>query len=117
MAVETIDESAAAAGHQDPHHHADRRGLAGTVGSQESEHLAAADPERQGMHGGEVAIGTRELLEFDHAPQCMLPRRRGSMDNKNEMAPWQHADLPSPPRPRGLSWIGVCGPGVIVLGV
>ena len=39
------------------------------------------------------------------------------MHNNNEMAPWQHADLPEPPRPRGLSWIGVCGPGVIVLGV
>jgi len=34
-----------------------------------------------------------------------------------ELAPWTRADLPEPPRPRGLSWIGVCGPGVIVLGV
>jgi hypothetical protein len=39
------------------------------------------------------------------------------MNNKNELAPWQKADLPEPPRPRGLSWIGVCGPGVIVLGI
>jgi hypothetical protein len=37
--------------------------------------------------------------------------------DKNELAPWEKADLPEPPRPRGLSWIGVCGPGVIVLGV
>jgi hypothetical protein len=34
-----------------------------------------------------------------------------------ELAPWKRADLPDPPVPRGLSWIGVCGPGVIVLGV
>jgi hypothetical protein len=34
-----------------------------------------------------------------------------------ELAPWKSADLPEPPRPRGLSWIGVCGPGVIVLGM
>ena len=34
-----------------------------------------------------------------------------------ELAPWTRADLPEPPKPRGLSWIGVCGPGVIVLGV
>jgi hypothetical protein len=34
-----------------------------------------------------------------------------------ELVPWKHADLPEPPMPRGLSWIGVCGPGVIVLGV
>jgi hypothetical protein len=38
-------------------------------------------------------------------------------NNKNELAPWQKADLPEPPTPRGLAWIGVCGPGVIVLGV
>jgi len=34
-----------------------------------------------------------------------------------ELAPWKSADLPEPPMPRGLSWIGVVGPGVIVLGV
>jgi len=39
------------------------------------------------------------------------------MKNKNELAPWQPADLPDPPTPKGLSWIGVCGPGIIVLGV
>ncbi|HEX6637784.1 MAG TPA: Nramp family divalent metal transporter [Steroidobacteraceae bacterium] len=33
------------------------------------------------------------------------------------LAPWVRADLPEPPRPRGFSWIGVCGPGVIVLGM
>src|SRR5688500_1755967 len=38
------------------------------------------------------------------------------MHNKS-LAPWVRADLPQPPVPRGLSWIGVCGPGVIVLGV
>lgn len=30
---------------------------------------------------------------------------------------WAHADLPEPPRPRGLGWLGAVGPGVIVLGV
>jgi hypothetical protein len=35
----------------------------------------------------------------------------------NSLAPLARADLPEPPMPRGLSWIGVCGPGVIVLGV
>jgi hypothetical protein len=39
------------------------------------------------------------------------------MNNKNELAPWRKAELPEPPMPKGLSWIGVCGPGVIVLGV
>ena len=32
------------------------------------------------------------------------------------LAAWQQAELPEPPRPRGLQWIGVVGPGVIVLG-
>jgi hypothetical protein len=34
-----------------------------------------------------------------------------------DLQPWARADLPEPPMPRGLQWIGVCGPGVIVLGV
>jgi hypothetical protein len=36
---------------------------------------------------------------------------------QSELAPWTRADLPEPPMPRGLAWLGVCGPGVIVLGV
>ncbi|HKE46170.1 MAG TPA: Nramp family divalent metal transporter [Steroidobacteraceae bacterium] len=30
---------------------------------------------------------------------------------------WVQAELPAPPLPKGLSWLGVVGPGVIVLGV
>jgi hypothetical protein len=30
--------------------------------------------------------------------------------------PWVRADLPAPPMPKGLGWLGVVGPGVIVLG-
>ncbi len=30
--------------------------------------------------------------------------------------PWVRADLPVPPSPKGLGWVGVVGPGVIVLG-
>jgi hypothetical protein len=37
--------------------------------------------------------------------------------NTRGLAPWVKADLPAPPMPRGLQWLGVCGPGVIVLGV
>ncbi|MEZ4416765.1 MAG: Nramp family divalent metal transporter [Gemmatimonadota bacterium] len=32
------------------------------------------------------------------------------------LAPLRTAELPEPPRPRGLQWAGVVGPGVIVLG-
>jgi hypothetical protein len=31
--------------------------------------------------------------------------------------PWEKADLPDPPRPKGLGWLAVVGPGVIILGV
>ena len=36
---------------------------------------------------------------------------------RSGLAPWVPAELPEPPTPRGLGWIGVVGPGVIVLGV
>ena len=35
---------------------------------------------------------------------------------RSGLAPFEKAELPSPPRPKGLAWIGVVGPGVIVLG-
>lgn len=33
------------------------------------------------------------------------------------LAPWTAAELPAPPQPRGLGWVSVVGPGVIVLGL
>jgi hypothetical protein len=33
------------------------------------------------------------------------------------LPPWPPAELPPPPTPKGLQWIGVVGPGVIVLGL
>ncbi|HEY7447500.1 MAG TPA: Nramp family divalent metal transporter [Vicinamibacterales bacterium] len=39
------------------------------------------------------------------------PEARSGLD------PWVKAELPVPPLPNGLGWIGVVGPGVIVLGV
>src|SRR5688500_14673800 len=33
------------------------------------------------------------------------------------LAPWAPAELPAPPVPRGLGWVGIVGPGVIVLGL
>jgi len=35
---------------------------------------------------------------------------------RSGLDPWVHAELPSPPTPKGLGWAGVVGPGVIVLG-
>ena len=35
---------------------------------------------------------------------------------RSGLEPFQTAELPSPPTPKGLAWLGVVGPGVIVLG-
>lgn len=45
------------------------------------------------------------------APDARAPEARSGLD------PWRRADLPAPPVPRGLAWLGVVGPGVIVLGL
>ena len=39
------------------------------------------------------------------------PEARSGLD------PWKEAELPVPPNPRGLQWVGVVGPGVIILGL
>src|SRR5688572_3556140 len=35
---------------------------------------------------------------------------------RSGLDPWQHAELPRPPMPKGLAWLSVVGPGIIVLG-
>ncbi|HEX2519617.1 MAG TPA: Nramp family divalent metal transporter [Castellaniella sp.] len=35
---------------------------------------------------------------------------------RSGLEPWRSAELPVPPAPTGLGWLGVVGPGVIVLG-
>ena len=42
---------------------------------------------------------------------------RDAPEARSGLDPWTRADLPAPPVPKGLSWIGVVGPGVIVLGL
>lgn len=37
-------------------------------------------------------------------------------ESRSGLEPWKVAELPDPPRPKGLQWMGVVGPGVIVLG-
>ena len=40
-----------------------------------------------------------------------------ALEARSGLDPWVRADLPAPPTPKGLGWLGVVGPGVIVLGV
>jgi hypothetical protein len=42
---------------------------------------------------------------------AVAPESRSGLD------PWVGAELPLPPTPKGLAWLGVVGPGVIVLGL
>jgi hypothetical protein len=44
-------------------------------------------------------------------PNAVVP-----IEARSGLDPWPVKDLPPPPNPRGLQWIGVVGPGVIVLG-
>jgi hypothetical protein len=39
-----------------------------------------------------------------------------SPEARSGLEPWTRAELPEPPNPRGLRWLSVVGPGVIVLG-
>lgn len=64
------------------------------------------------------------MLRASNAGSGKKRKRRGkgmahssASTRTGSLAPWVEADLPDPPLPRGLAWIGVCGPGVIVLGV
>ena len=45
------------------------------------------------------------------------PVESTSLEAQSGLAPWRPAELPVPPMPRGMSWAGVVGPGVIVLGL
>ena len=40
-----------------------------------------------------------------------------SVEARSGLPAWKTADLPEAPRPSGLGWMGVVGPGVIVLGL
>jgi hypothetical protein len=39
-----------------------------------------------------------------------------ALESRSGLEPWKQAELPEPPRPKGLQWMGVVGPGIIVLG-
>jgi len=41
---------------------------------------------------------------------------KSAREAQSGLDPWTVAELPAPPNPKGLAWIGTVGPGVIVLG-
>ena len=70
-----------------------------------------------------MAGSVAKVLRVPRIAVMLRPQSSGGPMNAKderapgELAPWTRADLPEPPMPRGLGWIGVCGPGIIVLGV
>jgi hypothetical protein len=50
------------------------------------------------------------------SPNIEVKQSAISPESRSGLEPWKVADLPSPPRPRGLGWFSAIGPGVIVLG-
>lgn len=50
------------------------------------------------------------------APEAPAPAAEVPIEARSGLDPWAIKELPAPPRPRGLQWLTVVGPGVIVLG-
>ena len=70
VAIEAVDQHAAAAGNQDAHQHADGGGLAGTIRAQEAEDLSFAHLQGQWFEGLERAVLFGQAFEGNHhAPQ------------------------------------------------
>jgi hypothetical protein len=47
----------------------------------------------------------------------MVSQTTRRSESASGLDPWVPAELPEPPAPRGLGWVRIVGPGVIVLGV
>jgi hypothetical protein len=47
----------------------------------------------------------------------VTPLEAPAAEARSGLEAWQPAELPEPPRPRGLGWVAAVGPGVIALGV
>src|SRR5688572_28372935 len=52
-----------------------------------------------------------------HTVPDARPLAPPAIESQSGLAPYAPAELPLPPTPVGLGWIGAVGPGVIVLGV
>jgi hypothetical protein len=50
--------------------------------------------------------------------ECLMKRdaKGVALEARSGLPAWKEADLPVPPSPKGFGWLGVVGPGIIVLG-
>src|SRR5688572_33318623 len=56
-------------------------------------------------------------MSANHAPSSTASTANVAVEARSGLRAWEHAELPLPPMPKGMGWLGVVGPGVIVLGV
>ena len=56
-------------------------------------------------------------MSANQAPSTTTSTVSDAVEARSGLSPWQQAELPLPPMPKGLGWLGVVGPGIIVLGV
>ena len=62
-------------------------------------------------------MAARVSFVYDDGPLVTSYTRSAPVEARSGLDPWTRAELPAPPSPRGLEWLKVVGPGVIVLGV
>src|SRR5512138_2349216 len=67
-------------------------------------------PPMGGEHYREIRDGEQFCILRRVKTAAISPESRSGLD------PWKQAELPEPPMPKGFGWLGVVGPGIIVLG-
>ena len=90
--IESRDDRLALRGRHEPGQDAHRRRLAGAVGPQEAEDLAAFHPEADVFDGRDAAVAFREVLNLDHfTGSCSLYPSQGRARVTRPTRPWQHS--------------------------
>ena len=59
---------------------------------------------------------TTAKTRFAHILRRVKTGSSLSPEAQSGLEPWVRAELPEPPMPKGFGWLGVVGPGIIVLG-
>ena len=72
--------------------------------------LYAVEGEEQSSRGQAEETLRKHVNRKDEKTSMIKLEARSGLD------PWKIAELPVPPKPRGLGWISAVGPGVIILG-
>src|ERR1041384_4289465 len=64
--VVSVEEHSSGSRFQDSHHHADRGGFAGAIGTEKAEYLSCGDFQIEPVHGGQFAVALGEIDELNH---------------------------------------------------